>query len=168
MNTRVVLVLRGVIGLALVGSLGVQALLGFQLWLDRGEDRADLRIALVALLVVGVVALQVIGVEIWRLLTMVRHGTVFSFAAFRHVDRVIAAIGAGAGVVLGLAVLAAYANRTTPGDEIAPGAVGIVCGLALVAGGVALVVYVMRTLLAQAVALDDETKRLQAELDGVI
>ena len=82
--------------------------------------------------------------------------------------QLIAAIGAGAVVVLGLAVLAAYANRTTPGDEIAPGAVGIVCGLALVAGGVALVVYVMRTLLAQAVALDDETKRLQAELDGVI
>ena len=37
MNSRVVLVLRGVIGLALVGSLGVQALLGFQLWLDRAE-----------------------------------------------------------------------------------------------------------------------------------
>ena len=36
MNTRVVLVLRGVIGLALVGSVGVQVLLGFQLWLDRG------------------------------------------------------------------------------------------------------------------------------------
>ena len=69
MNARVVLVLRGVIGLALVGSVGVQVLLGFQLWLERGEDRADLRIPLVALLGMGVLALHVIGVESWRLLT---------------------------------------------------------------------------------------------------
>ncbi len=40
--------------------------------------------------------------------------------------------------------------------------------LALVVAGVALLVYVMRTLLAQAVALDDETKQLQAELSEVI
>jgi len=118
--------------------------------------------------VIGVLALQVIGVSIWRLLTMVRQGTVFSFGAFRHVDRVIGAIALGGAVLFGFAVLAAYSNRTTPGDEIAPGLVGLVCGFSLVAGGVALVVYVMRNLLTQAVALDDATKRLQAELSEVI
>lgn len=39
--------------------------------------------------------------------------------------------------------------------------VGVGCVLSLV-------VHVMRTLLAEAVALDDEAKQLQAELDGVI
>jgi hypothetical protein len=46
--------------------------------------------------------------------------------------------------------------------------VGLICGLSLVVAGVALVVYVLRVLLAQAVALDSEAKHLQSELDEVI
>ena len=38
----------------------------------------------------------------------------------------------------------------------------------LVVGGVALIVLVLRLLLAQAVALDTEAKHLQSELDTVI
>ena len=56
----------------------------------------------------------------------------------------------------------------TPGDAVAPGIVGLICGVSLVIAGVALIVLVMRHLLAQAVALDSETKHLQAELDAVI
>lgn len=168
MNTVVVGALRVVIGLALLGSLVVQGLMVPLIWLDLDDARSTVRVGVVALVVVGVLALQVIGVCIWRLLTMVRRGTVFSHASFKYVDVVIGAIVTGALVVLGFAVLAAWSNRTTPGDEVAPGLVGLVCGLALVAGGVALVVWVMRTLLAQAVALDAETRQLQAELSGVI
>lgn len=168
MSVYAVTALRVVIAIALAGSLVVQAVMVPVIWMDMDDARLDVRIPFAILVVLGVLALQVIGVCIWRLLTMVRRGTVFSFAAFRYVDVVIGAIAAGAVVVLGFAVLAAYSNRTTPGDEVAPGLVGLVCGLALVAGGVALVVYVMRTLLTQAVELDDATKRLQAELSEVI
>ena len=72
------------------------------------------------------------------------------------------------GVVFGIALVGVYANRTAPEDEIAPGMVGLICGFSLVVAGVALVVLVMRMLLAQAVALDSEAKHLQAELDEVI
>ncbi len=168
MRADVVTALRVVIAFALAGSLVVQGLMVPLIWIDMRDARLDIRVPFAVLVVLGVLALQVIGVCIWRLLTMVRRGTVFSFAAFRYVDLVIGAIGVGAGVVFGFAVLAAYSNRTTPGDEIAPGLVGLICGISLVVAGVALVVYVMRTLLAQAVALDDATKQLQAELSEVI
>jgi hypothetical protein len=55
-----------------------------------------------------------------------------------------------------------------PGEAVAPGIVGLICGIALVVAGVALVVLVLRMLLAQAVALDATAHHLQAELDEVI
>lgn len=168
MSIYAVTALRVVIAVALVGSLAVQVLMVPLVWVDMEDARLDIRIPFAVLVVVGVACLQVVGVCTWRLLTMVRQGTVFSFAAFRFVDLMIGAIAVAAAVVLGFAVLASYSNRTSPGDEVAPGLVGLVCGLALVVGGVALLVYVMRSLLAQAVALDDEAKALQAELRGVI
>jgi hypothetical protein len=81
---------------------------------------------------------------------------------------VIGAIATASVLVFGIAVLAAYSNRTTPGDEVAPGVVGLICGVSLVIGGVALIVLVLRVLLAQAVSLDTTAKHLQAELDEVI
>ena len=92
----------------------------------------------------------------------------FSHAAFRYVDVVIGAIATAAVLTLGLAVVAAYSNRTTPGDVVAPGIVGLICGAALVVAGVALIVLVLRMLLVQAVALDAETKHLRSELEEVI
>jgi hypothetical protein len=116
----------------------------------------------VAIVVLGIVTLQVTAVCVWRLLTMVRRGTVFSHAAFRYVDVVIAAIAAGSVLVFALAVTLA------PGEDVAPGVVGLICGLSLTVAGVALIVLVLRMLLAQAVALDARTHDLQAELEGVI
>ena len=92
---------------------------------------------------------------------MVRRGTVFSNGAFRFVDIVFGAIAFAAVLMFGIAVILA------PG-EIAPGVVLLICGAALMIGGVALVVLVMRTLLAQAVARDVEAADLRAELDEVI
>jgi hypothetical protein len=51
---------------------------------------------------------------------------------------------------------------------VAPGIVLIICGAATMIAGVALVVFVLRMLLAQAVARDTEAQHLQAELDEVI
>lgn len=167
MRTYIVVALRAVIALALIGSLALQGSL-IMVWQDLEGTRPEIRIPLVVLLFLGVLALQVIGVCIWRLVTMVRRGTVFSFGAFRYVDIVIGAITIGSVIVVGFAALAAYNNRTSTGAEVAPGLVGLICGIALVGAGVALVVYVMRTLLAQAVALDHRAESLQAELNEVV
>lgn len=168
MNTWVVRVLRVVIGIALAGSVVVQAAMVALLWLDSDEAPTGIDVALTSIGVAGVVTLQVVAVCIWRLLTMVRRGTVFSPAAFRYVDLVVAAIGTASVLVFAVAVVARFANHATPGDEVAPGLVGLICGLALVVAGVALVVYVMRTLLAQAVSRDAEAQQLQSELDEII
>ncbi len=168
MSSWAVRALRVVIAVALVGSLVVQLVLVPLLWLDLDDAPEAVRVPLVVIGVLGVGTLQVTGVCIWRLLTMVGRGTVFSPAAFRYVDIVIGAIATGAVLLFGVAVVARFSNRSTPGDEVPPGVVALICGLALVIAGVALVVYVLRMLLVQAVALDSEAKHLQSELDEVI
>jgi hypothetical protein len=112
--------------------------------------------------VLGIVTVQVVMVCVWRLLTMVRRGTVFSHAAFRYVDVVIGAVAVASLLLFGLGVLLA------PGESVAPGVVLLIGGAAALVAGIALVVLVMRTLLAQAVARDAEASSLQAELDEVI
>lgn len=168
MGRHAVLALRIVIAIALAGSLLVQTVIAPLLWLDLDEAPGPVRVPLVLIVILGVLAMQVTAVCIWKLLTMVRRGTVFSHAAFRYVDTVIGAIASASVLTFGVAVVAAYSNRTTPGDEVAPGVVGLICGAALVIAGVALIVLVLRMLLAQAVALDSEAKHLQSELDEVI
>lgn len=168
MNRWVVLTLRVVLAIALVGSLVVQVLIVALLWLDMEDATEGVGISLAVIAVLGILCLQVIAVCVWRLLTMAARGTVFSPASFRYVDIVIGAIAAGSVLVLCVAVVARFANHAVEGDAVAPGMVGIICGLALVAAGVALLVYVMRTLLAQAVALDAQTRQLRSELDEVI
>jgi hypothetical protein len=132
------------------------------LWIDLDEAPAAVRVPVVVIVVLGIVTLQVTAVCIWRLLTMVRRGTVFSHAAFRYVDIVIGAIAAASVLTFAMAVTLA------PGEAVAPGIVGLICGLSLVVAGVALVVYVLRMLLAQAVATSTEAQQLRAELDEVI
>ena len=168
MGKLAVLALRVVIAIALVGSLFVQGVLVPLLWQDLDGAPAGVRGTFIVIVVLGILTMQVTAVCIWRLLTMVRRGTVFSHAAFRSVDVVIGAITAASVLTFGIAVVAAYSNRTTPGDEVAPGLVGLICGASLVVAGVALIVLVLRMLLAQAVALDSEAKHLQSELDEVI
>lgn len=119
------------------------------------------RIAFLVIVVLGILCVQVVAICVWRLLTMVRRGTVFSNGAFKFVDIIFWAVSAAAVLVFSIAVLLA------PGD-VAPGVVLLICGAALMVGGVALVIRVLRTLLAQAVARDVEAAGLRAELDEVI
>lgn len=168
MNDWVIRTLRAVIAVALVGSVVVQVVTVAALWLDTEEAPTGIGVSLVVIGVLGVGTLQVIAGCIWRLLTMVGRGTVFSHAAFRYVDLVIGAILTASLLLVGVAVVGRFANHAVPEDAVAPGLIALICGLALVVAGVALVVYVMRTLLAQAVALDSEAKHLQSELNEVI
>ena len=162
MGTLAVLALRVVIALALAGSLVVQGALAPLMWQDLDDAPSGVRLSLVMIVVLVVATMQVTAVCVWRLLTMVRRGTVFSHAAFRYVDIVIGAVAAASLLAFGLGVVLA------PGEAVAPGVVLLIGGGAVVIAGIALIVLVMRMLLAQAVARDAEAHQLQAELDTVI
>jgi hypothetical protein len=165
MGKLTVLALRAVLVALLAGSVFVQTVMVPLLAIDMEELNADyayLRTPFLVIVVLGVVTAQVVLVCVWRLVTMVRRGTVFSQAAFRYVHIVIGAVVAAALLMFSLAVLLA------PGEPVAPGIVLLICGAALAILGVALVVLVLRMLLAQAVARDVEAAQMQAELKEVI
>jgi hypothetical protein len=166
MGKLTVLALRIVLAMVLAGSLFVQAvmvpLLATDLKEDFSSDVADVRAPIIVITVLGFVIIQVTAVCVWRLLTMVRRGTVFSRAAFRYVDVIIGAAAAGSLLTLALGVTLA------PGEAVPPGMVLLIGGAAVVVAGIALIVLVLRMLLAQAVARDAQAHHLQAELDEVI
>jgi hypothetical protein len=165
MGTWTVLALRIVLAMVLAGSLFVQVVMAPLLAIDLNEldpDYAYLRTPLVVIPVLGIVTIQVTLVCVWRLLTMVRRGTVFSHAAFRYVDVVIAAIATASLLTFALGVILA------PGEAVPPGMVLLIGGAAVLVAGTALIVLVLRLLLAQAVVRDAEAHHLQAELDEVI
>jgi hypothetical protein len=118
--------------------------------------------AVLVLVLTGTVLLQALMVCVWRLVTMVRRGTVFSHAAFRYVDIVIGAIVAAALVWFVVTAVNAPGQRDDPGVTVIMGGIGV--GIL----GVALIVLVLRMLLAQAVARDVEAVQLRAELDEVV
>ncbi len=154
--------LRIVLATGLAGSLFVQAVMVPLLAIDLEEAPAAVRVPVVVIVLLGIVTTQVTMVCVWRLLTMVRRGTVFSHAAFRYVDIMIGAVAAASLLTFALGVTLA------PGEAVAPGIVLLIGGAGVMIAGVALLVLVMRTLLAQAVARDAEAQHLQAELNEVI
>lgn len=162
MRSLVVLALRVVIVLALAGTLFVQLFMAPLMWTDMDEAPPGVRLPVVAVFVLGLVTLQVCAVCVWRLLTMVRREEVFTRAAFRWVDVIVGAIASAAVLVFALAVTLA------PGEGDSPGVILLICGASLVLGGIALVVLLLRMLLAQAVERDAEARRLRDELDEVI
>lgn len=165
MNRWVTGALRAVLLLGLLGSVFIQAVLVPLAAADlRGEggELTRLWFPLVAIAFCLVVVLQVCAICVWRLVTMVRRGTVFTPASFRFVDAIIIAIAVGAGLFFLLGLILA------PGEEVAPGMVLLIGGAGGVVAGIALIVLVMRMLLAQAVARDAEARAMQAELDEVI
>ncbi|MEE2523299.1 DUF2975 domain-containing protein [Pseudarthrobacter sp. J47] len=163
MGKLTILALRVVLALVLAGTLFVQVWMVPLVAIDMEQAGApaEVRIPFLVIVVLGLLMVQVTAVCVWRLLTMVRRGTVFSNAAFRYVDIIFGAVAVAAVLVFALAVMLA------PGD-VAPGIVLLICGASLMIGGVALLVLVLRTLLAQAVAVDAEAQQLRNELGEVI
>ncbi|MEU4025067.1 DUF2975 domain-containing protein [Streptomyces anulatus] len=163
MGKLTVRALRAVLVVVFTGTVFVQALM---VWvLVSGSDPEDGSLPLTPLRVItilGIGAAQVVLVCVWRLVTMVRRGTVFSHAAFRYVDVIIGAIVAAALVWFAVTALNAPGQRDDPGVSLIMGGIGVAVL------GVALLVLVLRTLLAQAVARDVEATRMRAELDEVI
>ncbi|WP_406365040.1 DUF2975 domain-containing protein [Streptomyces sp. NBC_01546] len=153
--------LRAVLVVVLAGTVFVQAGMVWALFNDPEDGSLPLT-PLRVLTMLGMVSVQVAVVCVWRLVTMVRRGTVFSHASFRYVDVVIGAIVAAALVWFAVTAVNAPGQREDPGVTVIMGGVGV----AIL--GVALFVLVLRTLLAQAVARDVEASQMQAELDEVI
>jgi hypothetical protein len=154
--------LRVVFVVVLAGTVFVQVGMVWALVAGDQEDGSLPLTPLRLITILGMVAVQVAVVCIWRLVTMVRRGTVFSDAAFRYVDVLIGAIVAAALVWFAVTLINAPDQRDDPGVTLIMG--GIAVGIL----GVALVVLVLRMLLAQAVARDVEATQLRAELDEVI
>ena len=152
--------LRVVLALVLAGTLFVQTVMVPLIWRDMdGADPAvlEIRPVVLTIVVLGIATVQVCAVCVWKLLTMVRRGTVFSHAAFRWV----AITAASLLTFLFAAVLA-------PGPRAAPGVVLLICGISLTILGIALIVLVLRMLLKQAVETSAEAAQMRAELDEVI
>jgi hypothetical protein len=161
MGKLTLLALRAVLGVQIAGSAFVQVLMVWALATDP-EDGALPLTPLRLVTILGLVAAEVALVCVWRLVGMVRRGTVFSHAAFRYVDVVIGAIVAAALVWFAVTALNAPGQRDDRGVSVIMGGVGVAFL------GVALIVLVLRMLLAQAVARDGEATQMQAELDEVI
>ncbi len=155
--------LRAVLAVVLTGTVLIQVLM---VWtLIGGNDPEDGSLPLTSLrliTILGLATVQVALICVWRLVTMVRRGTVFSHAAFRYVDIVIGAIVAAALVWSTVTAINAPGQRDDPGVTLIMGGIGV----AIL--GVALIVLVLRMLLAQAVARDVEATQLKAELNEVI
>lgn len=165
MGKLLILALRVVLALVLAGSLFVQVVMVPLLSVDLEESDAALaavRIPLLVIVLLGIVSVQIALVCVWRLLSMVRRGTVFSRGAFLYVDIIMGAIAAASLLTFGFGAVLA------PGEEVAPGVVLLIGGAGLLIACVALIVLVLRMLLAQAVARDAEASKLQAEIDEVI
>ena len=165
MGKLTILALRIVLAGLLAGSLFVQVWMVPLIANDMNvadPDVARIRIPFIVVIVLGILTIQVAMICVWRLLTMVRRGTVFSPAAFRYVDVMIGAAVAAALIAFTFGVILA------PGEAVPPGIVLLIGGVGAMAAGIALVILVMRMLLAQAVARETEAQHLRAELDEVI
>jgi hypothetical protein len=163
MGKLTVRALRTVLAAVLTGSVLVQALMLWELVSGSDPENGSLPLTpLRVITILGIGTAQVALVCVWRLVTMVRRGTVFSHAAFRYVDVIIGAIVAAALVWFSVTALNAPGQRADPGVTLIMGGIGV--GIL----GVALIVLVLRMLLAQAVARDVEAAQMQAELDKVI
>ena len=154
MSPTLVALLRGILVLGGLAGLAVQILVAGGLILGEGTVPLAARSILAVIIVLGLACLQFSLYCIWRLLGLVREGTVFSPAAIGWVDRIIRAIVGGAVAVLVAGYIVAEVDD-------APGLILVATVVSLLIGGVALVVYVQRALLMQATGFS-------TELEGVI
>ena len=153
--------LRAVLAVVFVGTVLVQVLMVVAMFTKADDGTLPLTQFRIVT-IIGLVTVEVTLFCVWRLVAMVRRGTVFTHAAFRYVDIVIGAIVAAALVWFAVTIINAPGQRDDPGVSV------IMAGIGLAILGVALIVFVLRQLLAKAVARDIEATQLRSELDEVI
>lgn len=164
MNPRILLALRLIFSVGFLGAVAAQVVLIIQLIADSQENGELTRtplLVLVAAIIVGLGCVEVVIVCVFQLLHLVAHNRIFNRQAFRWVDTITVAIAAAAVLVLAAGYVAAELDD-------APGLVLVSFLVALLISGVALLVYVQRSLLAQAVHRDHQAQELESELNEVI
>ncbi|GAB3994735.1 hypothetical protein GCM10029992_10050 [Glycomyces albus] len=116
MGKLTVLALRIVLTTAMGGALFAQTVMIPMVAADGADSDglSGLGVAYVVVLELSLTAFQVFAVCVWKLLTLVRKGNVFSPAAFRYVDIVIGACVAASLLVFTLGFLAAPARTWRP------------------------------------------------------
>ncbi|QGV82290.1 DUF2975 domain-containing protein [Streptomyces ficellus] len=157
MQPLLIAVLRAGIAVAILGGLFGQ----FVVIPTAAADEADrfpayapFTAPYVAVAIVGVVCVQVALVALWRLLTMVQRGSIFTPGAFRWVDTIIGSSLAATLLALGVSGHLALADIPSPDDGM--DVLGALAA-ALVAVGVgasfAMLMVIARGLLRKATAL---------------
>ena len=124
MGVLTVRALRAVLAAVVASTVFAQAALVWGLITDPADGSFPIT-PLRVLVLLGVVMVQVVVVCVWRLVTMVRRGTVFSDAAFRYVDVVIGAIVGAALVWFAVTIINAPGQRDDPGVTLIMGGVGL-------------------------------------------
>ncbi|QAY71291.1 DUF2975 domain-containing protein [Xylanimonas protaetiae] len=160
-----VLALRLVLVLVFVGVVVAQTLVFPMLAADLASsypEATSLRWPLLIMVIVGLAMVQVAIACIGRLLTVVAESTAFSRDALRYVDGIVVA-----GTVATVLALAAMVVQVAT-EMLQPGLMLVTMAAVVCGAGITLLVVVLRALLVRAVALDEETDALHAELGEVI
>ncbi|MCK2200574.1 DUF2975 domain-containing protein [Corynebacterium callunae] len=152
MNPRILFILRFIFGFSFVGIAVVQVLLLIKLITDsaNGGELSPLPlIILVSLLILLMGLVEFVIFCIFKLLNLVHRDEIFDQQAIAWVDRVTASIAIAAFVVLPMAYIVAELDD-------APGMVIVGLVVAMLVMGVALLVNIMRMLLARAIGFSTE------------
>jgi hypothetical protein len=164
MIDRLILPLRVLLVLVFAGLLVAEVLsLPGQFLTDAADAPDGIRpvfIVLLAFSIVEAVALQIVIVCVWRLLTLVRSDRIFSEQSFRWVDAIAWTIGLAWLLLAAVSAFIVGVIYVTP-QLRDPGTPILLIGMTLIGAVVALVVLVLRALLRQAAAL-------RSDLDEVI
>ena len=164
MTDRLILPLRVLLVLVFAGLIVAEVLsLPGQFLSDAADAPEGFRPVYWVLLVFAileVLALQVVIVCVWRLLTLIRRDRIFSEQSFRWVDAIAWTIGLAWVLLAGVAVFLVSVLYFTP-QLRDPGTPILLIGMTLIGAVVALVVLVLRALLRQAASQ-------RAELEEVI
>ena len=151
MRARTITALRIALAAVLLGTLLTQVLIIPLLAAEAARESPEvayLRLPYTVAAIVFVLCIQLALVCVWRLLSFVRSGSIFSPAAFAWVNRITGSI------VVAVAILAVMWVHLTVINAMAPAVFlfltgGVVCGLCL-----ALLVVVMKALLVRATELE--------------
>lgn len=117
------------------------------------------RVGLVVLAILGLVCVEIVLVATWFLLRMVRADAIFTARAFRWVDVIIGAMLCASVLAFGIPVLDLVNPYVAGPDADDMGVLGLYLGGVALAGlglGLAMLLVVLRGLLAKAVGLRDE------------
>lgn len=152
MHPRILLILRLIFGFAFIGIAVLQCLLLLKIFTDSrtgGEISPLPLIVLATLLVICMGLVEFIIFCLFKLLKLVATDEIFNKQAIAWVDRITIAIAAGAILLLPMSYIVAEVDD-------APGAIIIALVLAMLIMGVALLVNIMRALLARAIGFSTE------------